>query len=157
MHSDRVDGRIKWHYTTGQRFFQIVSDGEIRPATAFVPEGERTIVWFSTNEEWEPTANKAWIKADGSRVPQDRDGTAERGGGLVRIGVAPETAAYDWNALKQLSGMSSKMASGLYRAAIDQRARPADWWGTFETVSRDKWKAVEVWHEGRWVSVPLDT
>src|SRR5262245_44666416 len=109
---------IKWHYTTGQKFRLIVTDGEILPATAGVPEGERPIVWFSTAPDWETTANKYLLRRDGTIEHLDRAKTAELDGGLVRFGVAPETAPHDWEALKELSGMSSEMAQGLYRVAI---------------------------------------
>ena len=47
---------LLWHYTTGTCFLQIVDDGMIRPATAFIAPGERPIVWFSAHPLWEPTA-----------------------------------------------------------------------------------------------------
>jgi hypothetical protein len=146
----------KWHYTTGNRLRAIFTDGVIKPATAFVPMSERPVVWFSTNEEWEPTANKLGRDQNGSPAPLDRDGTAELYGGLARIAVADETAPFDWDALKRRSGMSNLTARGLRRAAISSGSRPGDWWGTFDPVPRDQWVAIEVWHEGRWVNVPLD-
>ena len=57
----------------------------------------------------------------------------------MRFGVAPETAPRDWRALKELSGMSGRMAQGLYREAIARGARPGQWWGTFEPVPRSQW------------------
>ena len=33
----------------------IVKDGAIRPATAYIDAGETPIVWFSTEQFWEPT------------------------------------------------------------------------------------------------------
>ena len=86
-----------------------------------------------------------------TRIDLTMEQTRELGGGLVRIGVAPETAPHDCGALKQLSGMSSKMAQGLYRAAINKGSRPGNWWGTFERVPREKWPAVETWQHGVWL------
>jgi hypothetical protein len=63
---------IKWHYTTGQKFRMIVADGEIKPAVAGVPPGEQPIVWFSTALDWEPTANKSGLSADGTLEHLDR-------------------------------------------------------------------------------------
>jgi hypothetical protein len=145
----------RWHYTTGQCFLQIVEDGIIKPAITGVPTHEKPIVWFSTNPHWENTASKAMRKPDGSIVTLNMEETAEHCGGLVRFGVAPETAPHDWNALRDISGMSPKMASALYQAAIRQGARPGEWWGCFEPVPRSRWVAVHVYQDGRWVGVPL--
>ena len=146
----------KWHYTTGQKFRLIVESGEISPATAFVPKGERPIVWFSTAPDWEPTANKAWQNSDGTIVSLDRELTAQLAGGLVRFGIAPETAPHDWHVLKELSGMSSETARGLYRVAIQQGSLPDQWWGTFDAVPCSKWIAVQVHQDGQWVDVLFD-
>jgi len=136
-------GAIKWHYTIGVKYALIDRDGFIKPATAFVSPGERPIVWLSTNAVWEPTANKMRLGGDGHLVSLTMAETAALGGGLVRIGVAAETAPHDWNALKELSGMSTKTARGLYDAAIAQRARPGEWWGSFEPIPRSKWIKVQ--------------
>jgi hypothetical protein len=143
-----------WHYTTGENLVQIVTDDAIKPATEHVPKNERPIVWFSLNQWWEPTANKGRRTADGRTVTATMMEMCELGGGLVRIGVAPETAPYDWRTLRELSGMSSAMARGLYNAAIKQGARPGEWRGTFESVPQAQWTAVEVLQDGRWV--PLE-
>lgn len=146
---------ILWHYTTGGKFVQIVESGEIRPATANVPEGERPITWFSSNQWFEPTAQKALTNEQGHVKRLGMAGTAELGGGLVRIGIAAETAPHDWRTLRELAGISSKMAQIMYQNAIEQGARPGEWRGTFDTVPREKWIAVEVFHEGKWTPVPL--
>jgi hypothetical protein len=146
-----------WHYTIGKRFAQIMADGAIKPATAHVPKDERPIVWFSLNERWEPTARKMTVNPDGTLVPLDMMGTEEHGGGLVRIGVAPETAPYDWKTLRKTSGMSSRMASSLSRAATEMGARPRDWRGTFEPVPRSSWTAIERFQNGVWVPLPFST
>jgi hypothetical protein len=140
-----------WHYTTGENFVQIVEDDAIKPATEHVPKNERPIVWFSLNQRWEQTANKGRRTADGRRVTATMMEMCELGGGLVRIGVAPETAPYDWKTLRDLSGMSSAMARGLYNAAIEQGARPGEWRGTFELVPQSQWTAVEVLRDNVWV------
>lgn len=148
--------RTKWHYTVLQHIIQIDNDGVIKPATAGVPQDEKPIVWFSTNQDWEPTANKCAVNGDGLIIDLNKEQTEMLGGGLVRIGVDAETAPYDWRALKELSGMSGRIAQGLYDAAIACGARPGDWWGTFDPVPRSKWTAAEVFKNGSWVPVPLD-
>jgi hypothetical protein len=141
-----------WHYTTAQSLLKIVETGSILPATAFVAKEERPIVWFSLNQSWEPTANKLYLQGDGTIIALNREQTEELGGGLVRIGVAPETAPYDWHALKQLSGMSSKIAQALYEGAVQGGATPGEWRGTFEPVLQAQWTAVEVFRDGDWIN-----
>jgi hypothetical protein len=148
-------GLIVWHYTTGECLVKILRDGYIKPATAFVARGERPIVWFSRNPTWERTANKMWRKPDGSIELLDREGTRVRGGGLVRIGVTPATAPFNWRDLKEQSRMSAKIARALYQTAINKGARPSDWYGTFDVVPRHLWVAVERLDGENWVPIEL--
>jgi hypothetical protein len=141
---------VKWHYTIRDRLEMIVRSGVILPATAYVDKSEKPIVWFSTNPWWEETANKWLADPDGSIRALDMMETHAFGGGLVRIGVAPETAPHDWQALKNLSGMHSKTAAGLYSIAVGRGARPGEWWGTFDPVPQDDWIALEFFDGSRW-------
>lgn len=153
-----VDGEnLRWHYTTGNDFKKIVESGEIQPSRGRVPPSERPAVWFSTEPIWEPTATKAWINPDGTKVLSMAI-NAEKGGGLFRIGVLSETAPHDWHAFKQLSGITSKMAKGLYNVAKEQNARPGRWYVTFEVVPKSAWVSVETWdgiNPAGWM--PLET
>lgn len=142
-----------WHYTTGDCLKRIIRDGEIRPATGLVPDGERPIVWFSRREDWEPTATKTLRGLDGTTRQATMDEMEQLGGGLARIGVLPDTAPYEWLRLKRLSGMSGGQARRLEKAALENRRRscPADWRGSFDPVPQSKWVAVEVLAHGKWV------
>lgn len=148
-------GNLLWHYTIGHWLRLIVADGIIKTATAGVPEGERPIVWFSKNPHWEQTANKALPRVDGHIVCPNMEQTAAHSG-LGRIAVCPETAPYDWNALKELSGMTSKWAAALYKTAIAEGSRPSEWRGAFEPVPRSKWIGVESMQDGKWVPLPRE-
>ncbi len=147
----RTGNEIRWHYTIGHRLKQILEDGEIRPATAGVPKGEKPAVWFSVHTEWEPTANKFAVGVDGKPVVLTREQTEEHGGGLCRIGVAPATAPYNWDAHKLSSGITASEARRIYQKAIAQGARPGHWFTTYSTVPRSQWLAVEVYDNARWV------
>ena len=85
--------QVAWHYTTLETAHLIEADGRLRPAAEGLAPGEKSILWFSLSQEWEPTATK-WL---GTESP---DGTMERklatpaemiefAGGLVRYGVHP--------------------------------------------------------------------
>ena len=118
---------MRWHYTTGTCFLQIVAEGAIRPSTAYVPRGERSIVWFSTNPVWEPSACKG-IAMPG-RLPRTAtfEELRERGRGLVRFGVAPATAPYDFRALITHSGMAPQIARALRQGGRDLGAHSQEW------------------------------
>lgn len=141
-----------YHYTIGDRLEQIVSSGEIRPAVAGVTRGERPAVWFSTNPEWEETANKPIMDKRGRVWKGNRETTREMGGGLVRIAVLPEAAPHTWEAFRRLSGISPRMADALERAARIEGASPDEWRVSFGAVPRAQWIDVEVWTETGWVS-----
>jgi len=147
----------QWHYTIGTKLVQIIKSGKILPATAGVRGKEKPVVWFSSREDWEPTANKLLVnETTGAFHSCTKEETHELGGGLVRIGVAPEIAGHDWKAFKQESGISRKVAHGLYNAAVSQGSRPGDWYVSFSPVPRSQWLAIELWDGSQWVPVKQD-
>jgi hypothetical protein len=155
--SDRKqEDPILWHYTVGRRLIQILRDGRIRPAIAGVPASERPIVWFTRSPKWEQTANKLWRAPDGRFIALNQQQTAERCGGLARIGVSPDTAPSDWKTLRELSGMSTREAYRLYNSAIRQGSRPGDWRGAFDAVPQSRWIAIELYEAGEWRRVPKE-
>lgn len=93
-----TDKTMAWHYTINARAVLIFSEGVIRPATAAVPAGEIPVVWFSTRQHWEPTANKGAIDDNGQRVRLTMKQTLDRGGGGWRFGLPTERLLY-WRKL----------------------------------------------------------
>jgi len=142
-----------WHYTVANRLQLIIADGMIRPATAHVPANERPIVWFSRRQDWEPTAGPA-LKEDGIIRKATFAEMNYLAGGMARIGVAPETAPYNWHQLKRQSGMTSGEAHRLEKGAMKDRASTGDWRGTFDPVPKEKWLAIELLHEEKWIALP---
>lgn len=146
-----------WHYTIGDRYEQIVVDGILKPADAFVSKKERTCVWFSRSNSWEETANKmigATIGGEPVNVGLNRELTHLLGGGLVRIGIHPSEAPHDWKAYKKMSGVSSKDAKALYDSAIELGSKVSDWFVSFESIPQEKWLTVEFWSGSAWVNDP---
>ena len=147
---------VAWHYTTGERFCRIVEVGYIRPAVAGVTKPERPITWFTLSQSWEQTANKCIVSADETIHRLDMQQTYEYFGGLVRIGVLLSTVPHSWDSLRRNSGMSRKIAEALHQTAVEQGSNPDDWRGTFKSVPREKWVAIEVYQDGEWINVPID-
>lgn len=141
-----------WHYTVVQRLQQILQDGELRPSAVGVPKKEKPALWFSSNPVWEPSVNRLWQDIDGRVVRLSKDQTHVLGGGLARIGVAPETAPHDWKSFKQASGIATARAQSIYDDAVRIGARPGQWFATLEPVPRGKWLSVEVWENETWMA-----
>jgi hypothetical protein len=139
-----------FHYTTLHCYRLIDADGVIKPATAHVPKNERPAVWFSTNPVWEPTTDKLILLSDGSWRRATTQELIEAHEGLVRIEVAPASAPYSWNEYKIRSGITAKVARGLYRVALAQRSRPGQWFVSFNPVPRDQWLEVELSQGAEW-------
>ena len=50
-----------YHYTTGLKLRQIINSGQIKSTTAKIEAHEKPVAWFSTQDQWEPTATKVPI------------------------------------------------------------------------------------------------
>ncbi len=76
-----------YHYTTGLKLRSIINSGAIKPTTAKIEPNEKPVAWFSTQDQWEPTATKVPIPGKQGQLL-----TAKAQSGLVRITV-PGTCA----------------------------------------------------------------
>lgn len=138
----------RWHYTVTQHYPSIMKEGRLRLATLHVATRERPVVWFSTQPFWEPTACKGIIE-NGVR----RTATFEemRDTGLVRFGVRPSDAPYDWHAYLRKSRIDRGIADGLLEVARALGADPNHWFVSFRPVAIERCIAIEFLHEGTWV------
>lgn len=143
---------ILWHYTNGINLKRILEVKCIRPATTLVPKCERPVVWFSSNQEWEPTATALYVKkvvgGQTCLVPEEEAEAIVKG--VWRIGVEQSTAPHGWERLVFLSHMHPAVARGLESAAKAHGADPSEWFGTFHPVTSDKWMAVQKRVDGMW-------
>ena len=146
---------MRWHYTVGHCYQQILASGEIRPATANVPPGERPAVWFSTNPTWEQTACKGVIE-NGVRRTLPFEEMIEGGFSAFRFGVEPRRAPHDWDAFVRRSRIDRRLVPGLLKSAAEVGADHREWFVSFAPVAVDDCIAIEIWHEGAWVSVVDD-
>lgn len=124
---------LAWHYTIGTRAETIMAGGFILPATLHVPTGEKPIVWFSTRQDWEPSATKGIADARGVHV---RSATMEEMialGGLWRFGLA-SSELLPWGRLKEAARIRRRMLEGLLSVARKAGADPYDWHGSLQPV-----------------------
>jgi hypothetical protein len=143
---------IAWHYTKAVHVRSILRDGVIRPATAFLPEGETPVVWFSTRQHWEPTAGMGHVDAGGLLRTCSMEETARHCGGVWRFGLAI-TALTPWRELKRATGISPRMARALESAARSHGADPSLWYGSLTPVAVDRC-AAQVFDAGEWHDAP---
>lgn len=146
--------QLAWHYTTGELFTEIMESGLLMTTSAGCPEHERPVLWFSMNQRWEPTANKAIIDDYGYRGLTMQE-TKEYGRGLVRFGF-PYTQLVPWIKLWKEAGMLPEHKRALEKTGRKQGANPYHWHGVFRDIpvseilvvevmnDKDQWERVQV-------------
>ena len=147
-----MTGRV-FHYTIGDYLPAICHAGEIRQATAWVPGSERPVVWCTTRDDWEPTANKGGVDEHGRYRGLTREETEIHGGGLVRIEVDPEAVPVRWHDFVIHSGVKRNIAKALERSARKQGSNVRDWRCSFDPIPLDNWVGVERWNGSEWESL----
>lgn len=147
------DDQFVWHYTTQDKFKQIVKSGWLLPSTVGIAAGESPILWFSNEPYWEPTAQKAVLQG-GKAVGLGMQGTFERGGGLVRVGVL-SSRLIQWPRLAKMAGIPSSIRRSLQLVAREQGAVPERWYGLIgQRLPLSDVDAIEVFEGNSWVRVP---
>ena len=133
--------RLVWHYTTGQKHSLIMESGELQPTTIGVSYPEKGILWFSSNQYWEPTANKG-AKIDGAMVTLSMEETRDNGYGLFRYGMRLDRL-HPWKKLIKKSRMSKDVASGLEEVGKEQGADPSHWYGKTTVIPLKRIKSIQ--------------
>ena len=152
-HPDNTPGpSFAWHYTTGQKLALILRSGAILPTTAKVPPHEKPVAWFSTSDEWEPTATKVPLPGKLGQIA-----TASAQGGLARITVPASAAPYRIQDLPRLAGTTPEDWLGLLLAGIELGSDPNTWRFTLEPVPVALFREVEFFDfaTDRWHAVDL--
>lgn len=123
---------LAWHYTTGEKFKTIAAAGLLVPTAIGVRPPERPVLWFSLDQQFEPTARKATIEGGTLRV-LSIDETKRRGGGLVRFGMTPHRL-YMGEKLRTRAHISRALWASLCSAAVAQNGDPSLWAGCIQPV-----------------------
>lgn len=143
---------VVYHYTAADNLAKILRTGAILPATACIPQGERGVVWFSSNRDYEPTAVKGII-VDGTQRGLSIEETEEYGGGLARIAVRRADVPYDWHLLKQIARL--KFAKELAISARQHGSNTCFFYGSLEPITSDLWVSIELRdpHTKEWIGI----
>ena len=149
---------VLYHYTTGNVFKKILSQGAILPDRS-EPDNEKETptVTFSTHPVWEKTRFRVGRMPDGQLVMLSQALLKKFDGGLVRIVVPADTAKLTWHEMKESCGLSSAAIKGIYDFAISVGARTSHWYATTEPVPEDVWITVEKMDDNdNWIEFPED-
>jgi len=127
-----------YHYTTGTRLKQIINSGAINPTTAKIEPHEKPVAWFSTQDQWEPTATKVPVPGMQGQIE-----TAKAQGGLVRITVPGTFAPYIFPQLPIMAGTNPSVCIGLLIAGLELGSDPSTWRFTPTPVPTALFRKVE--------------
>ena len=120
----------------------------ILPATTGVPAGEKPVVWFSSRQDWEPSAAKGIIE-DGRNHTLTFDEMVSFG--IARIGVDQSAAPYNWQQLCKRARIARR--KDLEGAGIAMGSNPAYWYGVLKPVVLAKWQAIQKYADGEWIDL----
>lgn len=148
-----MEGRL-FHYTTGNKINQIIKDGFIKLETSGGVDfkKQRPAVWCTFSPEWENTCNKGLI-TDGKHKALNMLDTAHYAEGIYRIEVDPVAAPHDWDKWLIKSNVSTKIANGLKRVAIERGSDISLWRASFKPINKEYWKSLEEYNisQKKWV------
>jgi hypothetical protein len=141
-----------YHYTTGSKLRPIINTGAILPTAAHIEPNEKPVAWFSTQDQWEPTATKRPIPGKLGQLI-----TAKAQNGLVRITVPASVAPHTFQDLPAIAGTSPAGFMGLLLAGLELGADPSAWRFTPTPVPAALFREVEFYDfaNDRWLAVDL--
>ena len=90
-----TEPEIVWHYTQGEKLFPIGDSQLLKADMGYVPRGDQPVVWFTRSEIFDPCAYPEYVSTNGIRgMLTSLKEVAEKGKGLLRIGIAADTSKY---------------------------------------------------------------
>jgi len=147
--------KIAWHYTTGEKFIQIVKDGYLKPTAIGIKKKEKPILWFATNQYSEKTSCKLAFNGV-SMHTLTMEEMFIAGSGLVRFGVLTNSLI-SWDRLAELAKMPRKISRALEGSGKEQGANSSQWYGLIATqLDIYKCVSIQVMNAGmQWEEVTL--
>jgi len=153
-----------FHYTTGQTLQKILAAGKLEPRNSILIPSGRPIVWFTSRNEWEQTAN-AIVTEPGTLqpLPLGRTETAKNFGGLARIAVKSDHRdLMQFNKVCKRAQVDHAHRKAIVRLGERLGSRPVDqWWGSLQPVPFKEFAFVELFWLGHWKNIndidPNDT
>ncbi len=140
-----TEPEIVWHYTLGEKLFPIGDSQLLKTEIGYVPPGDKPVVWFTRSEIYEPSAYPAWVSGGVERMLTSLKEVAEKGKGLLRIGIAADdpclrTCAH-WANKRQYPEFTESLLS----LAREKGSNPErDWFVSYKPLKKKKWKHIQL-------------
>ncbi len=159
-----TDEPIYWHYTPGivaamrgMGIKEILESGVIHPSTVDVGRKEMPVVWFTTEQLFEPTAAEITIQTAGRHwfCATNIDDQAIQAGGLYRFGLPGLELKPYLQSTREIC-ISPDRRKRLARIARRFGSRVQDWSIHLDPISlNDRDLSFGFWLDGHWHSVPM--
>lgn len=140
---------IVWHYAPWAYLPEIVDSGLLRRSNSGAPR-TLSMLWFSANQVWEPTAAKrvSMVEGEPGRLLNFREQSDAIG--CVRFGLlADDGRVMGWRLAADVAGFSPKERRALEAVGRQRGANPEHWCASASDVSLDE-LYFQVWFENEW-------
>jgi hypothetical protein len=142
----RGDMTRVFHYAPWAYLPQIVTSGALLPNNAGA-EVEVPLLWFSANQQWEPTAGKTW-KAEGILMMTFRQQLQRAG--CIRFGLpAADMRLLCWKDACAVAGIPREARRNLERSGKKRGAEPSHWFAIAQPMPLTELD-LEVFGEEAW-------
>jgi hypothetical protein len=113
---------------------RIIHDGFLRPTAINIAPDELPVLWFSKNDQFEPTAAKGMITPDGGVKLMTHTQMAQMLG-IFRFSL-PDTdiRLISWQRLPMRAKIPKKTVRYLIDVGVKRGAKPNDWVGTLVPI-----------------------
>ena len=140
-----AEPEIVWHYTQGEKLFPIADSQLLKNEVGYVPPGDQPVVWFTKSEIYEPSAYPAWVSSGVERKITSLKEVAEKGKGLLRIGIAADNSCLKSFTHWSTSSQFQEYTESVIKLAYEKGSKPElDWFFSYKPVTKKRWKYVQL-------------
>ena len=145
-----------WHYTSVNHLKNILLSATLETSRFEKKFGlKKPSLWFSLNQEWEPTATKDVVNGLGKRISLTKEKQHELMG-LARIGILKTSSLITWAKYKHVCGLALSVTNNMEEHGINLGSDPKDWFCSFVNVPKRLWMSVQKWDGTEWQDVEFD-
>ena len=137
-----------WHYAPWAHLSAIVESGALRGSNAGA-DGERPMLWFSANQQWEPTATKMAVDMQGNLAQLTFKQQSEKFG-CIRFGLpASDCRLMSWKDSCAMAGTPRETRRTLEKVGKRRGGNPSHWFAVSSEIRLNELH-FQVWIDGQW-------
>lgn len=137
-----------FHYAPCSRLNEIVNSGHLRPSNAGAPS-ENPLLWFSSNQHWEPTATKVLNTPYGLKALSFQEQASQFG--CIRFGIGDEDMRLmPWRQACDSGGIRRDARRAMVLYGHKRGAKPGHWFAVCMTVALAD-LTFEIWRDSSWI------